>query len=278
MDLRRTRCKGPVREVTTERSEERGFSRTIVSFDRDGRLLKRIHVDPDGSKRTVVFRYDAEGNLTEPELLREEALQRDDGSRTVIRSLPPLKEACCPAAPEVPDVMCPTRGASRAETNYDSRGFLTETVFYDDTGAVTMRVEFKTDAKGNVTEVIRFSGTKPLLPPHLRDGMRQSDRQKFRAFIEPGSLEWRTSFRYDDQGRVIERADYMAGDIFTWRRTYTYNEHGDVATETTEDPRHGSSTARIEYDYDAHGNWIRKVVYHSAGSYEIRRKITYYEE
>ncbi len=84
-------------------------------------------------------------------------------------------------------------------------------------------------------------------------------------------------FRYDDRGRVVERADYVAGDIFRSRRTYTYNEHGDVATETIDEPERERSTIRFEYHYDAHGNWIRKVVYYSGGSHETRRKISYYE-
>jgi len=116
------------------------------------------------------------------------------------------------------------------------------------------------------------------LPPALSATLRESDKEKFRAFIEPGSLEWRGKFRYDDRGRVVERADHVAGDIFRSRRTYTYNEHGDVATETIDEPERERSTIRFEYDYDPHGNWIRKVVHYSGGSHETRRKITYYEE
>jgi len=270
--------KGLVRLLVEEFRTTHGLSRHSWLFDRAGRVLEEKWLTPLRETGAIRYRYDDEGNLVEPVKQERKIEMHPDGSRTVIELLPVMEELNWKVAPELPDITCPTRGASRVETSYDPRGFLTETVFYDEAGAVTTRVEFKTDARGNVTEVIRFSGTKTLLPRFVQAGMTEADRQKFRAFIEPGSVEWRTAFRYDDRGRVTERADYVASDIFSSRHTYTYNEHGDVATETTEDPKHGTSTARIEYDYDAHGNWIRKVVYYSGGSHETLRKITYYEE
>ena len=269
--------RGPVHLLVEEFPSGSGLSYHSWLFDRAGRVLEEKWRTPSGETGRIRYRYDDDGNLIEPVRQGRKVETHADGSRTVTEPLPVMQSLNWKAAPELPDLFCPTRGASRVETSYDSRGFLTETVFYDEAGAVTFRVEFKTDSQGRVTEALGYGGVTPLLPPALSARLQESDKQQFRAFIEPGNLEWRRTFRYNDQGRVIERTNYTAGDTSRVRHIYTYNEHGDVETETTEDPKRGNSTARMEYNYDTRGNWTRKVVYHSIGSYEIRRKITYYE-
>jgi YD repeat-containing protein len=165
------------------------------------------------------------------------------------------------------------------ETTYDSRGFPSRTVFYDDRGEVLGRHEFRTDERGNVIEERRYGGNRPSLPltRFQRWSLRASDRQRYATFLKPGLLQSRIISRYDHANRLVERKTYLAGEIQKERVLFIYNERGDLFKAVHEFGSGSVVEYEYQYEYDAHGNWTRQTARHPGGGEDIRRTITYYD-
>lgn len=67
------------------------------------------------------------------------------------------------------------------------------------------------------------------------------------------SKYWNLNF--NDKGQAISKKDLYRTETIT----YTYNEHGDVASETTINDEEGSEDylTTYEYEYDGKGNWTK---------------------
>ncbi len=268
--------KGPVRSLSL--LAPCGSQDTWL-FDQTGRVIERSHRHSDRRQWTTEYRYDELGNLVEPRP-RKEVRQHDDGRRTEVEPLRASDNLMWGNVPGLPPVGFPTRGASKVETSYDSRGWPVGAVFFDPSGNITTRVAFQTDERGKVVEAAQYSGAKPALRLSWirRLLLPRSDRQRHLALIHAGSLESRVSFRYDDLGHLVEMTSYWGQDEVIERVAYTYNEHGDRLTESLDGPESGTSRAESEYDYDSHGNWTCQRVRSGGGVHEMRRTIRYYDE
>ena len=97
-----------------------------------------------------------------------------------------------------------------------------------------------------------------------------------------GELPPETRYKYDSQGRLIEKRERSA---FVEPKTTTidYNARGDIARrrETfTDNPLLEDIETRYAYQYDSFNNWTEKVVTYDFGSRSwtqtTRRTITYY--
>jgi hypothetical protein len=271
-----TGYRGPVRYVREERRHESGSSVHEQWFDPDARLSAVAWTNPDGSAHRTEYSYDEHGDQIDPDRDRR-VIHNPDGSRREIDRIP-IQENFFWGRIEgfegTAGLGFPTRKASQVEVSYDPRGVPLEAVFTHDSGEVTTRVEFRSDAAGNTTEILQCSGAQPLLPltPEQIEALSQGDREKFGAFLTPGALEVRTCCSYDEAGHLLERTTYLGNELHD-QIVWTYNEHGDRATWTEKD----GWPARFEYEYDEHGNWTRQVVTHGMGSDETLRKFQYYE-
>lgn len=60
---------------------------------------------------------------------------------------------------------------------------------------------------------------------------------------------------YNDKGTAVSQDDLFRAETIT----YTYNEHGDLASETTVNAEEGSEDylTTYEYEYDSKGNWTK---------------------
>jgi YD repeat-containing protein len=124
-----------------------------------------------------------------------------------------------------------------------------------------------------------------------------------RSFYKKDKYGGETSYKYNEQGRMIERTDLNADGSIYRIHHYTYDEAGNEiayrnfneagafnrATEYTYDPfgnmteekelNADGSVDRIytyEYAYDGKHNWIKKTVFrNSQASYIIEREIAY---
>ena len=146
--------------------------------------------------------------------------------------------------------------------------------------------------------------TESGLPP---DEVRAQLKKVLSALIGDS----RKSYTYDSQGHITEAVlnyGLFRGNV---SRTYTYNDHGDVAEERTtfhqkllrpprelrfirtrtatsypiSRPPNGlpnltypePSEVHYTYQYDSVGNWIDKTVTHGKGStFTTHRELTYY--
>lgn len=275
-DREKIGLKGLVRSISLEAPSG---SRDSWLFDHAGRLLERSHHHSDGRQWTTKFRYDDLGNLLEPKP-RKDVHQYTDGRRTEVEALRASDNSMWGDVPGLPCIGFPTRGASKVETSYDSQGCPVETVFYDVAGNITTRVVFKADERGNIVEAVQYSGSRPTLRSSglSRFLLPRSDKQKYRQFLEPGGVESRSTFRYDDLGQLIESTSYMGLDNVIEHVAYSYNEHGDMLTESRERAEGGTTLVEFEYDYDARGNWTRQCAQSGGSVHEMLRTIDYYDQ
>ena len=191
-------------------------------------------------------------------------------------------------------------GAVAVSTDYNEREQPAEVRFLDPAGRLVSRVDLRYDDAGHLVEEAQTHFAE-LLPPEMLASFNEAQCEAVRALFGGGGKFGRSTHQYDDQGRRVEtrRGMGMLGNDV--KRT-AYNEWGDPIEETHEreerefgvddqgrlsdtpiKERLIRSEARIRYEYDAHGNWVRKTVESRGGteqnftvSSEERRTITYF--
>ena len=276
---------GPVCLVVTRRIAKSGESTHEQAFDRDGRVVAVRQRGTDGSQSNIEYRYDDDGrryDATGRKVgLHIRTVRNSDGSRVETDD---VSRVDAWAIEGMNGAGFGTRGASIAETTFDSLGNPLGAVLRNDRGDEFLRVVCTCDAEGRIAAAVQYGGAA-LPPPRGASEWAVPDapageRELGRAFSEPGFEQWRIAFRYDSAGRVVERTESVAGQEFG-HTVYTYNERGDLRTS-----RSGSQDEpqvyEFEYDYDERDNWIHKTAQYFVGSSvtgsdEYHRTISYYE-
>jgi hypothetical protein len=169
-------------------------------------------------------------------------------------------------------------GAATVTTQYNTAEQPTELLFSDSHGRPLSRVDFLYDDAGRLVEEaqIRF---EPCLPPEALEGMSPAQLEAVRQLLGPGAPPSRRLHRYDSRGHRIETS---GSGLFGRDVTrVAYNDWGDPMEVTSEFDGRGDryniddqgqvigsapqerlerTETRYHYDYDARGNWIRKIV------------------
>jgi len=167
-------------------------------------------------------------------------------------------------------------GATTLRTFHNEREQPTQLLFQDAAGRVLSRVEFVYDEAGHLIEEAQ-TRTEETLPPGLLAEMNPAQRRTMGAFWGVGE-PMRRLHRYDTNGRRSETRSQLV-PLHADRRTVVYNDDGDPIEENFEQESRdytvddegrlsdsptketvSRSETRFRYDYDEHGNWIRKVV------------------
>lgn len=274
-DKEKSGLRGPVRACELERDyvypDHHWVMRTTTSFSEDGSLLNMRHTNPDGSQWSVVCRYDDHGRLLQKEQPCSEGTQllsyRYDASgrleRVVARSTTTGAERVCESyeydgtgrkrATVYPDPalrgkmsvsveavfkMSPEASAIRTAFGPEERPV--EREFYDLNGRVERRILMQYDSAGRLVVEGEAEGGNTI-----REDLRQV-------------------YRYDAEGRLIERTMYYYG-LFTELTTFSYNDLGDIIEErhqhTEASTLSGDQDWKIQsrYQYDDRENWIERV-------------------
>jgi YD repeat-containing protein len=251
-DVDKANLKGAVRTVTTERQIAGSVFVEERTFDTDGRLLSFRRVR-DGVPSDLATELSG-GDFS----IR--SLHNPDGSRTDIQQIIGIDAWSM----EGLSVALGTHGAALARTTFDSRGVAVETVFVNVDNEVTTKIHYACDEEGRILHAIQTLG------PGFGTDLPAQVLNELLAQLPEG--EWcRLSFHYDEEGHVIEWTSYLLGKQ-SHHEVTTYNRHGDKETVTTDD----QGTTRLEYEYDAQGNWTRQVTHHPAGIFVENRVITYF--
>ena len=287
MPTDREKCglRGPVCLVVTRQIAESGESAREETFDRDEHMVSVRERRVDGSQWSVEYRYDADGQRYDADGRRVglhiRTVRGPDGNRVEAADISAVNGW---AMEGMNGVGFGTRGASVAETTFDSRGHPLGAVLRDDRGGEVFRISCTCDADGRIVEAAQYGGA--ALPP--LPGVSEWDiaevpadqRELTRAFLEPGFEQFRFAFRYDSAGRVVERTGSVAGR----EKEHTvnaYNDRGDLQTATAKTET-GTMVYEFDYAYDERGNWIRKTARYFAGSSvagsdEYSRTINYFD-
>ncbi len=269
------------------------------TFSPLGHLMERRHRNPDGTRWSIVCRYDDRWRLLEKEyaghepesrllfLYRYDPLGRVEcvilnsaqegervfesvqyaigGTKTKTSYLGPRDDerrwATCISAGSLPHLSI---DAVVVMTLLDAGDRPVRKVLYNVDDRVIQRIVFLYDARGLLLE------EGELIGGSVRD-------------------DFRNVYRYDASGRQVE-ADRRWGDLGGERRTFTYNDRGDVIRETIEQNTGLMSEFRepqtwtqgFAYKYDGYDNWIERTTetIFDTGETRVsmieRRKLTYY--
>jgi hypothetical protein len=233
----------------------------LYDYDFAGRLVRVVDRSEDGRDRIAEsYEYDATGRKKKT-LYVDLAAQRSnthyfwgvDGSDTGY------------SAP----------GTATVTTLHNTREQPTEVILHDVAGRLLSRVELVYDHEGHLVEEAQ-TRVAETLPPEMLAGMNPAQLEAVRRLFGAGGD--RRLHRYDAQGRRIETCSTLFGPLGRDRKTMVYNDHGDQIGEVSEDEHREYSIddtglseratkesvtraeARFHYEYDARGNWIKKVV------------------
>jgi len=192
-------------------------------------------------------------------------------------------------------------GTATLTTFHNDRAQPTQLLFKDIEGRVLSRVDFVYDEDGHLIEEAQ-TNTEETLPPELLAQMNPAQLETMRGVFGVGE-PLRRMHRYDTKGRRIETRSQLA--VFgTDRKTTAYDDYGEPIQENFEhesreygiddEGRFSSNPtketmnhreARFHYDYDAHRNWVRKVVESRDGAKQDftistieLRTLTYHDE
>jgi YD repeat-containing protein len=237
-------------------------------YDDAGRLIRIVAQAADGSDRvTESYEYDASG--------RQKKTFHVD--LTVQRS-----DTMYSWGVEGTDSGYSAPGAATLTILHNMRDQPTELLFSDRGGRTLSRVEFVYDEMGRLVEEAQTMVTEAL-PPEVVAGLSSAQLEALRALFGAGTA--RRVHGYDAQGHRIETHTSMFGALGGDSKTMTYNDHGDQIEEIwkheqrdyniddegrlSDSPsreRVSRTEARFHYNYDARGNWIKKVVEARAGT------------
>lgn len=244
----------------------------ICRYDEHGRILEKVSKEPE-AHQLFSYRYDPLGRLErvvlhssqEGERVFESVQYAADGTKTKTTYPTPLDDTKRKTIGVCADSMLHlSLDAVVIMTVLDASDRPIRKVLYDGDDRVIRRVTFRYDARGLLLEEGELVGGS------IRD-------------------DFRNVYRYDALGRQIE-ADRRWGDIGGGRRTFAYNDRGDIVQEIIEQDtgimreETGSQawTQRFAYLYDDYEDWIERTtetILHTGEarlSMIERRELTYY--
>jgi YD repeat-containing protein len=240
-----------------------GLELERYEYDAVGRLVRVVDQGQNGAERIAeTYEYDAVGGKR----------------KTLYIGLTVQGLDVCMWGVEGTDAAFSAPGAATVTTLYNPRDQPTELLFHDSGGRPLSRVEFLYDAAGNLLEESQ-TRSADMLPAEILTAMQPAQLDAIRALLGAAGEPVRRLHRYDTRGGRIETCSSPLGPLGRDLKTMSYNDLGDQIEEISEidqrecniddegrlttnptEPNVRRSEARFLYDYDAWGNWIKKVV------------------
>ena len=250
------------------------IDRSVYSYDEAGRHIRTMRLDHDGTQADLeVCSYDADGRKTKVQFLFSREADSECGAGNA-----------CGASTgygiEGTDTAYGARGATTMTVTYDEKNLPAKVLFHDANHRPLTSVIFKRDSAGRLLseemhqgEISPFQGIVDQAPPERREEMAAMAAMLKQVLGETLS---NTTYTYDAEGRLVKRENRM-GSLAEDSTTYRYDAHDDPVEETVERrSREGSFDEignihytsdrvnvqhnRLEYRYDAHGNWTERIV------------------
>lgn len=198
----------------------------------------------------------------------------------------------------------PLREARSIRASYETGKKPLQVSFYQADGSFAARILFTYDSEGRLNRFVQYDGqlfpdqdlmtvaetgmlflTKTFL--FLKNAYHYSASRKFLDLarsVAYGIPLLEINFEYDREGRKSAEYLYFAS-FLQFKKTYSYDDRGS-RIEKAEYSATGSllQRARYSYEFDEHGNWVKKTVSDDLKSGEqhflpkkmLERTITYY--
>jgi hypothetical protein len=146
--------------------------------------------------------------------------------------------------------------------------------------------KYKYDSLGNMIEMAFYKRNDNLSEKHYFKYNSKRERIEESNYSGFGSREWLHKFlKYDNNGKVLEYISYESNSSDPDDRyVYKYDDNGNITDLKEYFIYSGSlfSVKKYLYDYDAHGNWIRRTSLEGSDLTDCQpteiteRQITYY--
>jgi hypothetical protein len=247
------------------------IDKTVYFYDEAGRHIRTMQLNHDGTETVLeVCSYDADGRKTKVQFLFPREADSECGAGNA-----------CGASTgygiEGTDTAYGAPGATTMTVTYDEKNLPAKVLFQDANHRPLNRVIFTRDSAGRLLseemhqgEISPFQGIVDQAPAERREEMAAMLRQVL------GETLSNTTYAYDAQGRLVKR-EHRMGSLGGGCTTYRYDDHDDPVEETVEHrSREGSFDEienvhyssdrvnvqhnRLEYRYDAQGNWTERIV------------------
>ena len=273
------------------------YHETNYLYQEDGRLLQYVSAGVQG-RIEANCSYDEKGCRTAVHVFDQAALE---GTRKGAYSGSPWTAAA--SGHGVPD-------GGQVRMRFDEREQPLEAEVLSVNGQVVQRISRSYDAAGRLSEEKQIVENPEYMVPAgvraqmlLRPGASLGGlREQLSKFFGGSDGLTRISYRYDEEGRPVERVTRRA-PFFEEIKTTRYNEQGEgIEERMTTTGAHGAkldeqgnvvpsvspppgpqqSVVRYNYRYDEHGNWIEQCTTHEGPDGQQRpvmkrvRTITYY--
>lgn len=293
--------------------------RTITTtslFSAKGWLLEKRAGTTTGTDYVTTYTYDATGQLISVNSnsgTLQVTYDHDPGGRKRVTEHFPTRTAerkvAVGAIPwEDSDLQFPSPVGGTITTIYNEQNRPIEGQVRDASGNLTMRIVRSYDEQGNVTgdKLIPEEINTPI-PNELASQLGDAQKKAMASFVASAFYSGESKYKYDAKCRVVEkhRSRGVVGDTST---TIKYNDRGDISEEITLERRQADvvgefkiddtgkrspastpsvpaqtrTETRYTYEYDAQGNWTKKITSSHTGNSEfmtsaiVERSLTYY--
>jgi hypothetical protein len=247
------------------------IDRTAYFYDPAGRHIRIMQLHHDGTQTVLeACSYDADGRKTKVRFLFSREADSECGAGNA-----------CGASTgygiEGTDTAYGAPGARTMTVTYGENNLPAKVLFHDANHRPLNCVIFSRDSAGRLLseemsqgERSPFQGIVDQAPPERREEVAAMLKQVL------GETLSNTTYAYDAQGRLVKR-EHRMGSLGGDCTAYRYDAHDDPVEEAVEHrSREGSFDEignvhyssdrvnvqhnRLEYRYDAHGNWTERIV------------------
>jgi hypothetical protein len=131
--------------------------------------------------------------------------------------------------------------------NYNSNGYLTETIIYDEDGGIKYRFNYEYDKSGRRTRTMRIINGE-LENYYTYEYNEHGNKSKAMRSNTGGELEEYYLYEYDDEGNLVEEEWFSSDDKKVYSiendyddgkksSSYTYDENGSLSEGVIPDSR-----------------------------------------
>ncbi len=152
----------------------------------------------------------------------------------------------------------PIDGEKLSTLNYNSNGFLTETIIYSLDGTVKDKYTYEYDKNGRRIKTSRYSDGQ-LLNSYKYDYNEFGNKIKAYSYNPAGELEEYYLYKYDGEGNLVEEDWFSASGEKIYSVENDYDDG--VKTRTSTYDKNNDLIFEYVFKYDQKGNIIEEIKY-----------------
>lgn len=234
---------GQVRSVSMINCDKNKGGRSEIiyttTYDMKGNIVEVTHFDDNGAQRRSKFinSYDSQGRLRE----------KITDNKSVIYS---REEYDYSSGHLIKKTYENNSEQPKTKEIYNLNKDIIEKISYGENGVVQEKALYTYDDEGNNIELMFYDANGLIISKWRNIYDKKGNRTEDALYDWDGSLLKKHIYTYDVQGNMIGVSYYQSGVLVT-EETYTY-------------------------EYDVHGNWIKKITFGVGRTSTVCRSITYY--